>query len=53
VTGTQLACSDDACTANARLTDVPISNAPLYFLYVDGYDPTFCGPYQLDTNLRP
>lgn len=53
VSGIQLACNDDACMSNARLTDASISNGPLYFLYVDGFGPTFCGPYQLDTNLRP
>lgn len=52
VSGTQLGCNDDSCGYGARLTDVAITNSPLYFLYVDGFDAGECGPYSLDTNLR-
>ena len=53
VNGDQLACNDDSCGWGARLTNATISNSTLYFLFVDGFDSSFCGPYQLDTNLRP
>jgi hypothetical protein len=53
VNGDQLGCNDDSCGWGARLTNVTISNGPLYYLFIDGYDPDFCGSYGLDTNLRP
>jgi hypothetical protein len=52
VTGQQVGCNDDTCGTQSRITNVPISNASLFWLYVDGYDPSDCGPYQVDTNLR-
>lgn len=53
VTGEQLGCNDDSCGNGPMIANVPITGAPLYFLFVDGFDPTFCGTYSLDTNLRP
>jgi hypothetical protein len=53
VNGDQIGCNDDSCDFGARLTNVSISNSTLYFLFVDGFDVQHCGPYQLDTNLRP
>lgn len=53
VEGNLLGCNDDACGLGSRLTNVPISNSALYFLFVDGYEAGECGSYRLDTNLRP
>jgi hypothetical protein len=53
VTGEQLACDDDSCGFGPRLTAATISGSALYFLFLDGFDAQECGPYQLDTNLRP
>jgi hypothetical protein len=53
-TGTQIACNDDgSCGYGAELTNVSISNSTLNFLFLDGFEPPDCGPYQLDVNLRP
>ena len=49
----QIGCNDDSCTLGPALTNVTISGGPLYFLFVDGFDPMQCGAYSLDTNLRP
>ena len=51
--GAQLACNDDACGLGARLTNIELANSLLYFLYIDGFHENECGPYALDTNLRP
>ena len=53
VNGNQIGCNDDDCGFGARLTNVAISNSTLYFLFIDGFAAQECGPYQLDTNLRP
>lgn len=53
VDGEQLGCNDDTCGFGPTITNVTISGASLYFLFVDGFDATFCGTYSLDTNLRP
>lgn len=53
VNGDQIGCNDDTCGWGSQLTSVTISNSSLYFLFLDGFDPSQCGPYQLDTNLRP
>jgi hypothetical protein len=53
VNGDELDCDDDSCGVGPRLTSAPISNSTLYFLFLDGFDPSDCGSYQLDTNLRP
>jgi hypothetical protein len=53
INGNQLGCNDDDCGNRARITNVPISNSALYFLFVDGFDPGSCGPYELTTNLKP
>jgi hypothetical protein len=49
----QIGCNDDSCGAGPRITNVNITGGLLYYLFVDGFDPTFCGTYQLHTNLRP
>jgi hypothetical protein len=49
---TQLTCNDDDCGAGPRLTNTAITNGRLFILYVDGFDPTFFGPFSLDTNIR-
>ena len=52
VNGNQIGCNDDTCGFGPRLTNVTISSSTLYWLYVDGFDNSHCGPYSLDTNLR-
>jgi hypothetical protein len=49
----QIGCNDDDCGFGPRITNVTISGGTLYYLFVDGFDDTECGPYSLDTNLRP
>jgi hypothetical protein len=49
---TQLECSDDDCGWGPRMLNVPINNGRLFVLYVDGYDPSYFGPFSLDTNIR-
>jgi hypothetical protein len=54
VNGSQIACNDDgSCGYGAELTNESVSNSTLYFLFLDGFEPPDCGPYQLDVNLRP
>jgi hypothetical protein len=50
---TQIGCNDDSCGFGPRITNVTISGGALYYLFVDGFDDMECGPYSLDTNLRP
>ncbi len=53
ITGEQLGCDDDSCgTDQSTFEKAPISGAVLYWLIVDGFDSTECGPYTLTTNLR-
>ncbi|NVB77069.1 MAG: hypothetical protein HOV81_01620 [Kofleriaceae bacterium] len=52
VNGNQIGCNDDSCGFGPSIANVTISSSTLYWLYVDGFDPSHCGPYDLDTNLR-
>jgi hypothetical protein len=50
--GAQVGCNDDDCNAQSRVSNVPLMNGVLFWLVVDGFDPTECGGYTLTTNLR-
>lgn len=52
VSGAQVACNDDSCGFGPSIANVTITNSPLFFLYVDGFDEAECGDYTLATNLR-
>jgi hypothetical protein len=45
-----LACNDDSCGLQSRLTSVPIAGANLYWLIVDGYAAQ-CGSYTLSYSM--
>jgi hypothetical protein len=49
----QIGCNDDTCGFGPTITNVNITGGTLYYLFVDGFDAGSCGPYTLDTNLRP
>jgi hypothetical protein len=49
---TQLACRDDNCGAGPDLQNISITNGQLFVLYVDGFDPTFYGPFTMHSNIR-
>jgi hypothetical protein len=53
----QVGCNDDSCGAGPEIENVTITTAGtsggLYYLFVDGFDEQECGPYTLDSNLRP
>lgn len=49
----QIGCNDDTCGWGPRITNVNITGGLLYYLFVDGFDASYCGTYQLHTNLRP
>jgi hypothetical protein len=49
----QIGCNDDTCGFGPTIANVNITGGVLYFLFVDGFDAEECGPYSLDTNLRP
>lgn len=52
VNGNQIGCNDDTCGFGPTIANVNVGNSTLYWLYVDGFDPTECGAYSLVTNLR-
>lgn len=49
----QIGCNDDSCGFGPAISNVTISGGALYFLFVDGFSADHCGPYSLETNLRP